>query len=68
MKRIVIKCPKCSGPMWEEELPDTDRIMDLVCIVCGLRKFYPKQRYLKWRRRMEKDVKAVATTRRVLPA
>lgn len=54
--RVVITCPKCSGPMWEESLPDTDRLMDLACIICGNRRFYPKDRYLKWRRKFEKNI------------
>lgn len=50
---LKIKCPKCSGPMWEEELPDTQRIMDLVCIICGTRKFFNKAKYKAKRKEIE---------------
>lgn len=69
MKRVVIRCPHCRGPMWEEELPETPSLIDIVCIICGLRKFYPKSRYKKWRKEMEKKIGTSNTTARgVLPA
>lgn len=61
---LVIHCPKCKGVCWEEQMPDTDKFIDIVCIICGLRRFYPKVKYMQWRRKMEKR----ANTRRILPA
>lgn len=54
--RLVIKCPQCRGPMWEEDLPDSKRTIDLACIICGFRKFYPRQKYLEWRKKQERNV------------
>lgn len=51
---IRIKCDKCGGPVWEEELPDThgkNKMIDLVCLMCGMRKFYLKRKYLEWKRK-----------------
>lgn len=52
--------------MWEEDLPDSERHIDLVCIICGHRRFYPKDKYLKWKRKLEKRAKPVAPVRRTL--
>ena len=53
---LTIKCPKCRGPMWEEYLPDTPRIIDLACIICGLRRHYPKDVYNKNRKKLEEGL------------
>jgi predicted nucleic-acid-binding Zn-ribbon protein len=51
---LQIKCPKCRGPVWEEDLPDSDKKIDLVCIVCGLRRFYDKKKYLEFKLKLER--------------
>lgn len=68
MARLTIKCPRCRGAMWTEDLPDSKSIVDLACIVCGLRKFYPRARYMGWLKKMEKKhVNSSANKRRTLP-
>lgn len=62
-----IKCAKCGGPCWEEDLLDSDRYIDIVCIMCGLRRFYPKKRYLDWKNK--RSGKQISThPGRALPA
>jgi hypothetical protein len=47
-------------------MPDTDRFIDIVCIICGLRKFYPKVKYKQWREKVEKNARKEAARRRTL--
>lgn len=37
--RFKIRCFKCSGPMWVDDMRDSGKIVDLACIVCGNRVF-----------------------------
>jgi hypothetical protein len=53
MAVLIIRCPKCRGNMWEEDLPDSSSKIDLVCIICGLRKFFDKNKYLAKRAEIE---------------
>lgn len=46
MAVLIIRCPKCRGNMWEEDLPDSSTKIDLACIICGFRRFFDKKRYL----------------------
>jgi uncharacterized Zn finger protein (UPF0148 family) len=63
---IKIKCPRCEGPVWEEDLPDSQKVIDLVCIICGHRKYYPKQKYLAFKRKISEQL--ATNSRRSLPA
>lgn len=63
---LKIKCPKCSGPMWEEDLPDSSTKIDLACIICGFRRFFDKSKYLKVKKAIENRGKAKPATRRVV--
>ena len=65
MATLKIKCPKCSGPMWEEDLPDSSTKIDLVCIICGVRRFFDKAKYLAKKKEIENYV---PVTRRVVSA
>lgn len=54
MDTIRIKCNKCGGPMWEEEMLDShgkNKMIDIVCLMCGMRKFYNKKKYMDWKRK-----------------
>jgi hypothetical protein len=63
---LKIKCPKCNGPMWEDELPETPRHIDLACLVCGERRIFKKADYRKAIKRIEERVDA--RIRRALPS
>lgn len=58
MAILKIKCPNCSGPMWEEDLPDARAAgrIELACIICGLRKFFDRRKYLAKRQEIEDRV------------
>ena len=59
MPVLKIKCPKCEGPMWEEDLPDAKAAgkIELACIICGYRAFFDRRKYLAKRREIEDRVR-----------
>lgn len=65
MTKLRLKCDKCGGPCWEEDLLDSDRFIDIVCVICGLRKFYPKKKYLDWKKKKIEYI--TANSGRALP-
>ena len=40
---LKIVCPKCRGKVSTEYI--NDKVVDLVCVHCGLRRFYPKYKF-----------------------
>lgn len=50
--RLIIKCSKCDGPMWEERLPDSRKYLDLVCLYCGKRSFVNYQKHEERKRKL----------------
>lgn len=53
---LRIKCVRCGGACWEEDLPETPSIIDIVCLSCSERKHYRKVDYFKWKDRLEKKI------------
>lgn len=63
---LKIVCPRCEGPIWEEDLPDSDEVIDLACIICGYRTFAKKKKYLELKKRIARIY--ASNKRRNLPS
>lgn len=64
---LKINCNRCNGPMWEEDIPDSSTVIDIVCMYCGDRKFVNKKKWMNLKNRIEKNIaKRHATEKRVL--
>lgn len=44
-KSVTIRCDRCSGRVWEDDMPDSKWIIELACLMCGRRKFYKRKEY-----------------------
>jgi hypothetical protein len=45
--RAIFRCDHCRGPVWIEDLPDSEKVLDFVCIICGKRWFINSTMYKK---------------------
>lgn len=44
---VRLNCDKCGGNVWTEKMPDSNSMLDLVCIICGKRSFVKEKEFEK---------------------
>lgn len=67
MANLNIKCDRCGGKVMEDII--SARYVDLHCIYCAKRWFFPKQKYLAFIKKVSKQYAEKRTAnKRVLPA